>query len=447
LKQKRIAALVVAAAVVVVGGTLAARTFSTERSSVADDKVALADVKGQDPGAIARGKYVMAASDCAACHTAGQGSFAGGYRFNTAFGTLQSSNITPDRQTGIGAMTERDFFNAVRHGRGSKGLLYPAMPYTAYTKLTDQDMHDLWAYLATVRPVRNKVDEAALMKFPFNIRLAMAGWDMLFFDNKPFAPGAALTDEQKRGQYLVDGAEHCSVCHTPRNFLGAEKGGHYLAGSNLGDSYAPDITPNPETGIGTLGAAQLAAYLKTGANDHALASGPMAEAVENSLQFLHDDDIRAIVSYLGTVPASSGKAGAPPSIAAGELATQAQAYEVNCSACHGLKGEGIKGMIPAFAGNRAILAEDATNLIHAMLRGARAVHTDARPTAAGMPAFDWKMNDTQIAGVLNYVRNTWGNHAPLITAEAVGKLRQSAKEEQSAAVTAADRGKPQTISQ
>jgi mono/diheme cytochrome c family protein len=120
---------------------------------------------------------------------------------------------------------------------------------------------------------------------------------------------------------------------------------------------------------------------------------------------------------------------------------------VNCSACHGLKGEGIKGMIPAFAGNRAILAEDATNLIHAMLRGARAVHTDAKPTAAGMPAFDWKMNDTQIAGVLNYVRNTWGNHAPLITAEAVGKLRQSAKEEQSAAVTAADRGKPQTISQ
>ena len=162
---------------------MAVKTFDTSRSAVADDTVPLAQFRSTDQAAIVRGEYVMRLGDCAACHKA---DFAGGYKIDTPFGSLLTSNITPDTQTGIGAMTERDFFNAVRQGIGSHGLLYPAMPYTAYTKLNDRDMHDLWSYLSTIAPVNKPIDENAGMHFPYNVRLAMAGWDLLFFDNTPF---------------------------------------------------------------------------------------------------------------------------------------------------------------------------------------------------------------------------------------------------------------------
>jgi len=416
--------------------------MDSSRSSVADDKVQLADFHSTDAAAIKRGEYVMRLSDCAACH---EQNFAGGYKISTPFGELQTSNITPDRETGIGKMTEHDFFNAIRLGRGEKGFLYPAMPYTAYAKLSDRDMHDLWAYVSTMKPVKNNIDENGGMNFPYNIRLAMAGWNLLFFDNSPFKPESLKTasasgeelDQINRGKYLVDGPAHCSVCHTARNALGGEIGSKYLQGGQLGAWYAPDITPNPHTGIGDWSNEQIMQYLKTGSDGQSVAAGPMSEAVEHSLQYFNDKDLHAVAAYLKHLPASSTPAQAAFTMDETSRKKAALSFEVNCSACHGGKGEGISGMVPAFAGNRSML-NDPTNMISAMLNGTRAANTADRQTAAGMPAFDWKMNDRQMADILTYVRNSWGNQASAVTPEQVAAMRSKTNARQQ---VTADTGK------
>ncbi|MER5173518.1 c-type cytochrome [Thioclava sp. GXIMD2076] len=416
-----IGAIVVVGAVV--AGGWAYNTLNTQRSSVADDKVALADFHSDDKDAITRGEYVMRMGDCAACHTKGQGDFAGGYKIETPFGTLVSSNITPDADTGIGKMTERDFFNAVRQGIGSHGLLYPAMPYTAYAKLSDADMHDLWAYMSTIKPVKNDIDENGGMSFPFNIRLAMAGWDMLFFDNNGFEPDTSKDEAWNRGKYLVDGPGHCSACHSPRNLLSAEKSDEYLWGAPLEGYHAADLTSNDAVGLGQHSPEEIAEYLRTGINSLGAAGGPMAEAVEHSLQYMTEDDAMAMATYLKSVPASTNKAAEPMDLGDAKSAL-ADTYEVNCSACHGLDGEGIDGMIPAFASNTGFQSDDAASMIHAMLVGARAPYTQYRQTAAGMPSFAWKFNDQQIADILNYVRNSWGNGAKPVSVDQVTEMRK-----------------------
>lgn len=419
----------VAAAAVVVGaigaGTLAYSKLNTSRSTVADDQVALADVKGAKADAITRGEYVMRTGDCMACHTNGAEAFAGGYEFATPFGTILSSNITPDLETGIGAMTERDFFNAVRHGQGSKGFLYPAMPYTAYANLTDTDMHDLWAYMSTVKPVEHAVDENAGLGFPYNIRLAMAGWNTLFYDNHAFADRDGESAELQRGRYLVDGGTHCAACHSPRNPLGAEIASQYLQGGNLGLWYAPDLTASAHAGLGQASAESIVEYLKTGGDETSIASGPMAEAVEHSFQYLKDGDLNAIATYLKSLPAA--RDAKPAAIAADTEAMQRGAlrYEVNCSACHGTAGEGMGKMTAAFAGNHALQSDDATSLIHVMLVGGRAAATHDKPTGAGMPSFAWKMDDRQIAETLDYVRNAWGNSAKPVDVRDVARMREA----------------------
>ncbi len=418
----------IAGGVVVIAGVGAGvwawDSLNTGRSKVAGDSVTLAEFTSEDAEAIERGEYVMRMGDCAACHTREAGEFAGGYEIATPFGTLVSSNITPDAETGIGGMTEKDFFNALRQGIGQHGMLYPAMPYTAYAKFTDQDMHDLWAYMSTVEPVQNDIDENGGMPFPFNIRLAMAGWDMLFFDNSGFEPVASESDAWNRGKYIVDGGGHCAACHSPRNALGAEVASAYLQGGNIGDWYAPDLTPNPHVGLGGSSAEDIATYLKTGTDGVAVAAGPMAEAVEHSLQYLTDEDALAVGTYLTSLPASDTPAPKAASLAETDMARLADVYEVNCSACHGLDGEGIEGMVPAFSANHGLLG-DPTNMIHAMLKGARAPHTHDAQTAAGMPSFAWKMDDKQVADILTYVRNSFGNGAEAVSPEVVGEMRDA----------------------
>lgn len=424
---KRIALGVSATAVVVAAGVSIWGSYAldTSRSNVADDRIALADTKITDQAAIRRGEYVMRASDCAACHNSSKGEFSGGYAFETDFGTILSSNITPDRQNGIGAMTERDFFNAVRHGQGSKGFLYPAMPYTAYAKLTDRDMHDLWAYMSTVKPVANKVDENGGMIFPFSIRTAMAGWDLLFYDRKPLAPTAGKTAEWERGRYLVDGGGHCSACHSPRNLLGAESASQYLQGGRVGFWYAPDLTGNEHVGLGASSVADITEYLKTGGDSTAIAAGPMAEAVEHSLQYLSDKDLRAMAVYLKSLPDSGKKRPDPVEANSPAMRRAALRFEVNCSACHGVRGEGMGNMAPPFAGNQGLQSDDATSAIHVMLVGGRAASTHHKPTGAGMPSFAWKMDDRQIAETLDYIRNSWGNSAKPVSERDVAKMRKA----------------------
>jgi len=423
LKRAGIAIGVVAAAGIVAVGGWAWTSLNTSASQVANNTVKLADFHPTDRASVARGEYVLRVSDCAACHTASSGDLAGGYVFKTGFGVLKSSNITPDRDTGIGNMTERQFFNAIRQGIGSKGFLYPGMPYTEYRKLSDQDVADLYAYMATVKPVSHQVDENGGMRFPYNIRLSLAGWDMLFFHNTGFKEQAGQSQAWNRGKYLVDASGHCAACHTPRNALGAEKDSHYLQGASIESWYALNLTSNQTNGLGRWSQDDIAQYLRSGLNKYAAAAGPMAEAVFNSTQYLTTEDAKDMGAYLKTLPATS-EAPAGMQLTSQQQASLQDVYEINCSACHGTHGEGIEGAVPAFAGNSQILG-DPTNLVHALLEGSRAVSTKYDPTGAGMPSFAWKFSDKDLAEILDYIRNSWGNRAAPVPVGDVTKLRGS----------------------
>ncbi|MDE1145884.1 MAG: cytochrome c [Azospirillaceae bacterium] len=410
-------------AIAVAAGGLLYRANDAARDRVADDRLKTADAAPPDAAAIQRGAYVAATADCAACHTApgSAQAFAGGYPLKTPFGVLISSNITPDRETGIGDWTERDFFRAVRHGQSPHGPLYAAMPYNAYVKLTDQDMHDLWAYMRSQAPVHNHIVSNQL-PFPFNIRLLNLGWNLLFFDNHPFQPKGEQSAEWNRGAYLVDGPGHCAACHTAKNPLGGDSSA-YLQGGPLQGWYAPEIANNPHVGLGAWTVPEIAQYLKTGSNGRAVASGPMAEAVENSTQHLTDADLVAIATYLRTVPGSNTQAPGPLAADDARMRRGAQVYAVNCSACHEGRGQGVADMVTGFAGNPAVQSANPDSLVQTLLKGGRGAVTEANPTGAGMPAFGWKLNDADAAAVLTFIRNSWGNAAAPVTADQVAATR------------------------
>lgn len=377
--------------------------------------------------AVARGRYVAIAADCAACHTSlahPDKAFAGGYALQTPFGKLLASNITSDRQTGIGSWNEQEFERAVRQGRGKHGeFLYPAMPYNAYVRISDQDMHDLWAYMKTVPAVSNKVVSNQL-PFPFNIRLMMFGWDLLFFDKGPFKPVDGKSAEYNRGAYLVQSLGHCAACHTAKNFLGGDKGDAFLQGGDLAGYHAPDITSNTYVGIGSWSDAQLVQYLQTGSNHVAIASGPMAEAVTNSTQHMTPADLHAIAAYLKSLPASS--VARPPPIPRdnAQFGLGARVYAANCAACHAASGKGIAGIAPGFVGNPAIQAASMQSVLTTILVGGRGAVTENNPTSAAMPSFAWKMSDAQVAAVATYIRNEWGNAGTAVGTDDAAKARK-----------------------
>ncbi|WP_256737462.1 c-type cytochrome [Pseudomonas sp. dw_358] len=379
----------------------------------------------EDP-AVARGRYIAIAGDCAACHTdPHQGKpFAGGYALQTPFGKLLASNITSDKTTGIGAWTEAEFTRAVRQGKGREGEnLYPAMPYNDYVKVSDADMHDLWTYMQTVPAVDNKVDSNQL-PFPFNIRLMMMGWNLLFFDKTPFVPVASATAQINRGAYLVQGLGHCAACHTPKNFLGGDKGGAFLQGGDLAGWHAPEITNNRYVGVGGWTPEQIVQYLKTGSNDIAVASGPMAEAVTNSTQHMTDEDLQAIAAYLQSVPGSSATKPQPLTATEQTMKQGANVYSANCSACHNSDGKGINQLAAGLGNNPAVQAVNAQSLMTTVLNGGRGAVTHDNPTSGAMPSFAWKLSDQQVASVLTYIRNSWGNAAPAVKVEDVAKTRK-----------------------
>lgn len=381
-----------------------------------------------DMPAAERGKYIAIAGDCVACHTlpGSKDAFAGGYAINTPFGKIYASNITPSPEDGIGNWTERDFYRAVRHGKGKNGEnLYPAMPYNAYIKVSDADMHDLWMYMRSVKPVNIKAPETHL-PFPYNIRLAMMGWNLLFFDNKGFEPNKTQSAEWNRGAYLVQGLEHCAACHTPKNFIGGDTGA-YLQGSNLGEWYAPEITGNSYTGIGRWSEDQVVDYLKLGSNHVAVASGPMAEAVTNSTQHLSVSDLHAIAVYLKSQPGSTQQKPASLSSDNAQMKIGENVYSANCAACHNSDGKGIPHLAASLAGNPAIMAPDATSLLTTILQGGRGAVTVGNPTSGAMPSFAWKLSDEQAAAVTTYIRNSWGNAAPAIDAKQVAEKRNLLK--------------------
>jgi mono/diheme cytochrome c family protein len=422
-KTKLIAGVAVIAAAVAAG--MLWMNGDTSADDVASNNVLTSQPPtAADSAAIERGRYVAIASDCTACHTMPESKLplAGGYSISTPFGGIYASNITPDSETGIGSWTERDFFRAVRHGKGKEGEhLYPAMPYNAYVKLTDQDMHDLWMYLRSVKPIHYQVPETNL-GFPYNIRLAMMGWNLLFFRNAGFQPDSSKSAEWNRGAYLVEGPEHCAACHTAKNLIGGDSS-DYLQGGNLGEWHAPDITPNPHVGIGSWSEQQVVDYLKLGSNHVAVASGPMAEAVTNSTQHLTDADLRAIAVYLKQVPASTTTLPQPLSMDNAQMKMGENVYSANCTACHNSDGKGIPNLAASLANNPGLLADDASSIITTVLQGGRGAVTAGNPTSGAMPSFAWKLSDEQVAAVATYLRNSWGNAAKPVASDEVADKR------------------------
>lgn len=370
-----------------------------------------------------RGQYIARLADCTACHTAPDGQpFAGGYRLETPFGPLLTSNITSDPQTGIGGWTQEQFDRAVRHGKGSHGYLYPAMPYTAYTRLTDQDLADLWQYIRALPPVSNAVVENQL-PFPFNQRGLLAGWNLLFFRPGVFKPDPQRSESLNRGDYLVNGPGHCTVCHTAVNFLGGDSEDS-LQGAVLAGWHAPDLTGNLHTGLGHWSENDIVQYLKTGTNQRSVASGPMIEAIENSTQYLTDADLQAIADYLKAIPASLKPHAEQMPASAPDMAMGKRIYDSQCNACHVSDGSGVRQMIPTLAGSPVVNSRDPATLLRMVLNGSDAPRTAGNPTGAGMPAFDWRLADDQVAAVLTYIRNTWGNAAPGVNAQQAAQSRQ-----------------------
>jgi mono/diheme cytochrome c family protein len=375
---------------------------------------------------IEHGRYMATAADCTACHTAKGGQpFAGGGALETPFGTLLAPNITPDLATGIGGWTDDQFVDAVRNGIGHGGIhLYPAMPYTYYTKLKREDVIAIRAFLDTVQPVHNLV-QANQLPFPFNQRETMIGWNELYFIPGEFKPDPGKSAEWNRGAYIVEGTEHCGLCHTPKNVMGGDENSQAMQGSVLQNWYAPNITGNRRIGLGDWTVDDIALYLKTGRNRYDIASGPMADAVTHSTSHLTDADLRAIAVYLKDLPPGGGVLPQPVS-AQDPAMQQGQAiYNEQCAACHTVGGEGIVGLFPRLSGAPLVQQSQATSLIRVVLEGSRAAATDGAPTGPAMPAFAWKLSDAEIAAVVTYIRNAWGNAAPPVSAGEVSNMRQT----------------------
>ena len=405
--------------------------------------VALSEYHGEDPtgvpaelkGAslIERGQYLARAADCAACHTADGGEpFAGGRAFVLPFGTLYSTNITPDKETGIGDYTDANFLDAVHKGIApGNEKLYPAMPFPSYTYMTDADVGAIKAYLFSLKPV-HAPDRENSLSFPFNQRSLMGIWALLFNPDKRFEPLPKRDPQWNRGAYLVEAMAHCGECHTPRNLMQAQNQREKFSGALQAGWRAYNITADPKSGIGAWSEADLAHYLAMGhADGRGTATGPMAEAVDNSLQYLTQSDIAAMVKYLRSVSAIATsdlpepKAVPAPASHAQGVAANVDArgkavYAGACAGCHDWTG--VSPVIPyaTLTGVRSVNDPTATNVVQVILSGA---HRHASETQATMPAFGGAYSDAEIASLANYVTARFGAQPSAVTAENIATLR------------------------
>lgn len=382
---------------------------------------------------IQRGKYLAQAGDCIACHTKHDGPpFAGGLPIVTPFGTIYSPNITPDPAYGIGNWSAEDFYRMMHTGRSKDGtLLYPAMPFPAYTKVTRSDSDAIFAYLSSIPPLHipNRENE---LRFPYNNRALLVGWRALYFREGTYAPDPKHDAQWNRGAYLVQGLGHCATCHTPINALGGSSDEKAFAGGliPMQNWYAPSLTLNREAGLGTWSLLDIVDLLKAGASVRGAVYGPMAEVVHNSLQYLTDDDVRAMAVYLKSLPASERAAGAAAprgaeEITASVLARGSRIYRARCSSCHRSDGRGEPPAYPPLAQNQSIEMTSAVNAIRMVLNGGYPPETAANPRPYGMPPFAQVLSDADIAAVVTYIRVSWGNRGLPVSAADVNALRSA----------------------
>lgn len=373
---------------------------------------------------VARGAELARAGDCQACHTVRGGApYAGGRTIATPFGALLSPNISADRVTGIGAWSADDFWRALHNGKSRDGrLLYPAFPYPDYTKVTRADANALYAYLQSL-PALSRVNQPHRLAFPYNQQIALAIWRALYFRPAAFAPQASRSAQWNRGAYLVQGLGHCAACHSRRNFLGATDGS--LAGGVMPGSswYAPSLTGDARAGLGGRNTEHLVQLLKTGVAPHAAVFGPMADVVQQSLQYMAEADVRAMVVYLQSLPAEvrpdADRAAVTPAV----MSAGARLYEQHCMECHRVDGKGLPPAYPGLAGNRALTMRVAVNPIRMVLNGGFAPGTAGNPRPYGMAPYGRLLSDTEVAALVTYLRNSWGNHGGPVSASQVNRYR------------------------
>jgi len=379
---------------------------------------------------INRGEYLARAGDCVACHTTPNGKpFAGGRPMATPFGALYVPNITPDDDTGIGKWTADDFYRMMHTGVSKDGtLLYPAMPFASYTKVTRDDSDAIFSYLMSVPPVQQQNRPHAL-QFPFNNRDLLLGWRTLYFKEGEYRPDTRQTAEWNRGAYLVQGLGHCAMCHTAINALGGSSESKAFEGGMIPNQnwYAPSLTSNREAGLGNWEIQDIVDLLQVGASHRGTVYGPMAEVVYNSLQYLSDEDVRAMAVYLKALPQRDSEP--PPTSQArlvnpGVMETGRKVYQAQCAMCHGDEGKGNTPAYPPLAGNQSITMASPVNSIRMVLNGGYAPGTRKNPRPHGMPPFSHILNDDEVAAVVTYIRVAWNNSGTPVNAVQTNELRK-----------------------
>jgi len=417
---KIVCALALAAVLVLVGKEFVRDPGSDQPS------VPVADAAAQ----VTQGAYLARAGDCMACHTVRGGQeYAGGRAIETPFGQIYAPNITPDRETGIGEWSADDFWRALHNGKSRDGkFLYPAFPYVNYTKVSRADADALYAYFQTVAPVSQPNREHAL-RFPYNLRPLLAVWRALYFRPGEFQPEPGRPAEWNRGAYLVQGLGHCAACHTARNALGATSASAELGGAIMPvlGWHASPLAADAGGELAQWSRQELADLLKTGVSARGAVYGPMAEVVRQSLQYLSDADIHAMVSYLQDLPAvppaRARRAGAGPEHQA-LLAQGAKLYDKYCVECHQADGSGAAPAYPPLAGNLSITATPPVNPIRMVLNGGFPPSTAGNPRPYGMPPYGQILNNEEVAAVVSYIRDAWHNEGSPVSVIEVGRYRQ-----------------------
>ncbi len=371
------------------------------------------------PAQVDRGRYLALDGNCAGCHSArGAAAYAGGLGIATPFGTIFSTNLTPDQQHGIGSWSAAHFWRAMHNGRAKDGrLLYPAFPYPSFTKITREDSDAIYAYLRSLPPdaAPNRPHK---LRFPYDTQAALAVWRALSFQPGSFVPDPAQPAEWNRGAYLTEGLGHCIACHGSRNALGATEEARGLSGGVIPveNWYAPSLTSVREAGVATWEARHVVQLLKTGTAPGGSVMGPMADVVFRSTQYLDDTDLAAMAAYLQKLPEVAPATPPAPVVRRdpGTMERGATIYAQRCAYCHGDAGQGAPGAYPPLAGNRAVLMDNAVNLMQMVRHGGFLPATAGNPRPYGMPPFGHVLDDRQIADVLTWVRGSWGNDAPPI---------------------------------
>lgn len=416
--------LLVVTAIMFLQADDASRTYASPTNST--DSVAVVGPQ------IERGKYLALAGNCASCHTArSDGFMAGGLAFETPFGKIYSTNITPDVETGIGDWTGEQFLNSMRQGVRPNGEhLYPVFPYTAFTKVTDEDVAALFAYLQSIPAIRQEASENEIW-FPFNQRSLMSIWKAMFFDEGVYKEDNAKSAEWNRGAYLVEALAHCGACHSPRNYLGAEHSAMAMTGGVYTDKVpngtlrpwsAPNLTSAP-SGLGLWPLEEVAAYLKTGRNSYVETFGPMNEVILNSTRHLSDGDVNAMAVYLKSLPPNEGhtRATAKNSV----LGMGRTLYNLHCGTCHLPTGLGDEESAPRLGGGSLVVrASNPASLINVILDGPE-LPDPPLPTKRRKPMEDFRyiLDDEEIAALASYLRSAWGNTGGEVTAKQVAEQR------------------------